>query len=395
MTTSFFIRTSKNNPTASICIRITEGRGQQYRFNTGHRLLKASSWNKNTQSVRTVASESYDLINLQLRRLKAHVESKAVTAKSDGVHRTKSFYAAAIESFAVFEEAAKPKYQLQWSLSDAFERFIDFSRHHNSPMTGRRLKDSTLMTYIETARHIRVVGMIDEPLLAIDLEWYYEFIARSEDGGKDQKPLSMNYIGKHVMRALELTPHPKGIALSRDLFMIGCYTGLRVSDYSRLQADQFRIRNGKKYLEIQAKKTDKKVVVPVHPVVDEILRHYATGVPPSQVDQTINRHLKLLGEIAEIDDLIEVRRTEGGQTMTKRVPKYQLIKTHTARRSFCTNAYKAGMDCLDIMTLSGHTTEKSFLRYIKVTQEERARRIADHVFFQSKKLVLYFLTFDT
>ena len=121
----------------------------------------------------------------------------------------------------------------------------------------------------------------------------------------------------------------------------------------------------------------------MHPIVDEILRHYATGVPPSQVDQTINRHLKLLGEIAEIDDLIEVRRTEGGQTMTKRVPKYQLIKTHTARRSFCTNAYKAGMDCLDIMALSGHTTEKSFLRYIKVTQEERARRIAEHGFFKS------------
>ena len=91
MTASFFIRTSKNNPTASIWIRITEGRGQQYRFNTGHRLLKASSWNKNTQSVRTVASESYDLINLQLRRLKAHVESKAVSAKSVGVHRRSAF----------------------------------------------------------------------------------------------------------------------------------------------------------------------------------------------------------------------------------------------------------------------------------------------------------------
>ena len=131
--------------------------------------------------------------------------------------------------------------------------------------------------------------MIDEPLLAIDLEWYYEFIVRSEDGGKVQKPLSMNYIGKHVknikrvlgwaeeegqaihpayrgksfkvhqeqatdvyltedelarMRDLDLTPHPKGIALSRNLFMIGCYTGLRVSDYSRLQADQFHMRNG-------------------------------------------------------------------------------------------------------------------------------------------------------
>jgi hypothetical protein len=46
MTASFFIRSSKNNPTASIWIRITEGRGQQYRFNTGHRLLKASNWTK-------------------------------------------------------------------------------------------------------------------------------------------------------------------------------------------------------------------------------------------------------------------------------------------------------------------------------------------------------------
>ena len=101
------------------------------------------------------------------------------------------------------------------------------------------------------------------------------------------------------MRALDLTPHPKGIALSRDLFMIGCYTGLRVSDYSRLQADQFHMRYGKRYLEVQAKKTGKRVVVPVHPVVDEILRHYTTGVPPSQVDQTINRHLKLLGESAD------------------------------------------------------------------------------------------------
>ena len=138
--------------------------------------------------------------------------------------------------------------------------------------------------------------------------------------------------------------------------MIGCYTGLRGRDYSRLQADQFHAQ-----WEEVPEKPKRPTKRWSSPCILWWMKSYAImqlGFPSSQVDQTINRHLKLIGEIAEIDDLIEVRRTEGGQTMTKRVPKYQLIKTHTARRSFCTNAYKAGMDCLDIMALSGHTNRK-------------------------------------
>ena len=54
-----------------------------------------------------------------------------------------------------------------------------------------------------------------------------------------------------------------------------------------------------------------------------------------------------------------------------------------ARRSFCTNAYIKGLDTLDIMAISGHKTESNFLRYIKVTREQRAKRIAQHPFFPS------------
>ena len=63
-------------------------------------------------------------------------------------------------------------------------------------------------------------------------------------------------------------------------------------------------------------------------------------------------------------------------------PKYEMIKTHTARRSFCTNAYLSGMDTLEIMALSGHKTETNFMKYIKVTARERAKRIAEHKFFK-------------
>ena len=71
----------------------------------------------------------------------------------------------------------------------------------------------------------------------------------------------------------------------------------------------------------------------------------------------------------------------GRMTSCKRL-KYELIKTHTARRSFCTNAYLLRMDTLDIMALSGHKTGTNFLKYIKVTGKERAKRIAEHKFFQ-------------
>ena len=91
-----------------------------------------------------------------------------------------------------------------------------------------------------------------------------------------------------------------------------------------------------------------------------------------------------LGELAGIKAPIELDRTQGGQTVKLVLPKYELIKSHTARRSFCTNAYLSGMDSLDIMAISGHKTEKAFLRYIKVSQEERAKRIAEHGFFQPR-----------
>ena len=67
MTTSYYIRKHSNSNSASIYIRINEGRYKQFRFGTGYGLTKDTSWNKNTQSVRTNSIEPYDLINLQLK----------------------------------------------------------------------------------------------------------------------------------------------------------------------------------------------------------------------------------------------------------------------------------------------------------------------------------------
>lgn len=65
-------------------------------------------------------------------------------------------------------------------------------------------------------------------------------------------------------------------------------------------------------------------------------------------------------------------RTVKGQKKADIRPKYKFISMHTARRSFCTNAYNEGMPPHLIMIISGHKSEKVFYNYIKATIQEKA-----------------------
>ena len=166
-------------------------------------------------------------------------------------------------------------------------------------------------------------------------------------------------------------------------FMISLLcSGLRVSDYNRLTTDNIQNYDGSEMFEVRCKKTNSLVIVPIHPVVKSILIKYYNSLPPSQNEQLINRNLKVLGRLCGMDEGVLLKTTKGGRITSCTRPKYEMIKTHTARRSFCTNAYLSKMDTLDIMALSGHKTETNFLKYIKVTGKERAKRIAEHKFFQ-------------
>jgi len=96
----------------------------------------------------------------------------------------------------------------------------------------------------------------------------------------------------------------------------------------------------------------------------------------------MNRNLKILGRLCGMDEGVLLKTTKGGCITSCKRPKYELIKTHTARRSFCTNSHLLGMDTLEIMTLSDHKTETNFLQYIKVNEKETSIMIAEHEFFQ-------------
>lgn len=181
---------------------------------------------------------------------------------------------------------------------------------------------------------------------------------------------------KHPISGDWLTKRISALNRARNLFLIGCYTGLRVSDFSRLRDAHIG-----KFITIKTQKTGAPVVIPIHPVVREIIDS-GFDLSDTVSDQKLNVHIKDLCRMAGIDEEVLVNKNVGGHNTEVVLPKYQLVSSHTARRSFATNAYKAGVPTIAIMKITGHRLESTFLKYIRVSAEENAEILSNHPFFK-------------
>lgn len=162
-----------------------------------------------------------------------------------------------------------------------------------------------------------------------------------------------------------------------DLFCIGCLTGLRYSDYSKLTSDNLQGN----HIIRKTQKTGEQVIIPIHNLVKEIIKKY-NGFPLyKKSQQNFNVRLKYCCKQAKINSKILLEYTKGNNVIRKIEYKYNLICTHTARRSFATNAYLSGIPTAQIMLITGHKSEMSFFKYIKITKEENAIKLERHPFF--------------
>ena len=182
------------------------------------------------------------------------------------------------------------------------------------------------------------------------------------------------------MLKLDLSESPH-LEQARDVFLIGCYTAQRFSDYSRIRKDH--INNG--FIELIQQKTGAKVVIPIRPELDRLLGKYSYNVPKTY-EQKLNKYIKIVGEKAKINEPVIIEAIRGGLKVETTKPKYEFIKTHTARRSGCTNMFDAGLSTLIIMKISGHKTDKEFLKYIKLSEKQAAEKAAKHPYFTGTTL---------
>ncbi len=170
----------------------------------------------------------------------------------------------------------------------------------------------------------------------------------------------------------------------RDLFIIGCYTGLRFSDLSQLTPDKF-IKEGTQ-LKLKTAKTGEIVIIPLHWMIKEILKKYDGATPRILSNQKMNEYIKLVAAEAEFNEKITIEKTSGRLTFDHIPEKWELVTVHTARRSFATNMYLADVPAISIMKITGHRTERAFMKYIKVSQEQNADKLTNHPFFQKSIL---------
>ena len=158
----------------------------------------------------------------------------------------------------------------------------------------------------------------------------------------------------------------------RDVFLIGCFTLQRFSDYSRISPDMIQSKsNNGMVIELIQTKTNQRVAIPIRPTLNTLLRKYDYKVPTVH-PQKLNERIKELGRDVGITEPIQMEKYKGGKKILETIPKCELIMSHTARRSGCTNMFKDGIQPILIMKISGHKTEREFLKYILISSEETA-----------------------
>jgi integrase len=193
-------------------------------------------------------------------------------------------------------------------------------------------------------------------------------ISRTED----VETVFLTELDLKSMRALKLDPEKSVV---RDLFLIGCETGLRFSDFTRLVASDF----GSEFLKVRPKKTSKigqnnLILIPISSNLKKIIAKY-DGVPPRfRINSlnTFNTEIREICKQAGITEIINVFRFVAGKETRIEKEKWQFVSSHTCRRTFCTLKFLAGMPAQAIMKFSGHKTERNFLRYLRLDAQLNA-----------------------
>jgi integrase len=169
---------------------------------------------------------------------------------------------------------------------------------------------------------------------------------------------------------------------ARDLFLLGCYTGFRYSDTTTIEKKH--INKKKEQITIYQKKTGEPVTIPImYPELLDILEKRNWSPPYPISNQKLNEYIKEVCKEAKINDPSEKQIVRAGKRIKQFFPKWKLVTSHTARRSFATNLYRDGIAPQTIMKLTGHRTLQAFMAYIRLSDSEHHDIVKKHI--QEKK----------
>jgi len=386
----------------------------QYNYNRDKRILintkrrtEIKYWDFENDVLRR-SHPKYDLIHRHIKKIKLEIESIVSNAIDEGIEPSPEYV---LNEYYGINQGEEPNYRK--NLFDYFEEYIKAK----SPRVGRH----TINDYHALKKHLKGYERWSRTKLefkSINYSFYQKFMKYlSHDVVKPdgEKGLAINTIGK-TLRNLKIFLRDCGrkniiepidtsdfkvyqeeveniyltekeitaiykLDLSdeeereriRDLFVLGCYTGLRYSDLSSIK--QANIKGD--FIHLRQGKTMNHVVIPLNNIAKKIVRKYKGGIPEGIHMNEFNKMIKGIAEDARINEEIIISQKRGSERVETTYKKFDMIASHTCRRSFCTNEYLKGTPPLFIMKISGHRTERNFLKYIKVDEQLAAQKMLE------------------
>lgn len=164
------------------------------------------------------------------------------------------------------------------------------------------------------------------------------------------------------------------IEKSRDIFCFCCFTSLRYSDAHNLKHSNI---DGN-VMTLTTIKTADTISIELNKYALAILEKYKQPVKgdfvfPSITNQRMNIYVKDLCELCEINQFITRTHFRGSERVDETMPKFELIGTHTGRRTFICNALMLGIPAEIVMKWTGHSDYKTMKPYIDVTNDAKAK----------------------
>ena len=296
------------------------------------------------------------------------------------------------KSYVGVYEGFDPLHQFGWAdINRAFvSRYINYLRRHGYMPKVVNKHMTNLKALINAAF---IDGVHDNQRAA-------SLIVKNKIEDRD-KAVEI-YLTEEELQALYEMPLTGKKEHVRDVFLIGCYTCQRVSDYNNLNKDHFETtRKGTRIIRLVQQKTKTEVTIPVmNENLIAICEKYGYNIPKAN-EQVLNRYIKdILEDLSESVPTLKEKvptnltmkqkdalKKEGKEPETDLngnvlLPRFKCVTSHTARRTGITNMYLSHKyDIVQMMHVSGHKTQKTFMDYIKLSSEE----IADEIAARTKK----------